>query len=334
MGKNPYLEHGWGNTPEQKRKESEYNHQYYLRNKEKWKNNTPLSRQKNVTEDGKGVARRGEGLNASTTTNRPLARQKNITEDGAGVQRRGEGLNTGSVGTDTYDRSEVIDAIRKRKEQTTNVQNDQQRRELMTRAKRGTKRIGPTVNPYKAYGMADNEATKSYMKGTPTPNQIEAHMTVAKNKDRRAASSMARSNAAAESEISRMDASAARIRKRNASIERAAAAAASAQASQNKAAERYKEYEKSGLFKKQEADKRAEAEKNAQYQNRQNEIKKAISKKNGIQTEITNINNSIKRLQKEDPKGNAVKIDNLYKQLDQKKEAYKNMQAYINALNF
>lgn len=309
--KNPYLalEHGWGKTAEQKRKEQEYNRKYYEEHKrDKW-----------------GVG---------TGTNRPLARQKNITEDGAGVQRRGEGLNTGSVGTDAYDRSEVIDAIRKKKEPTTNIQNDQQRRELMTRAKRGTKRIGPTVNPYKAYGMADNEATKSYMKGTPTPNQIEAHKTVAKNKDRRAASSMARSNAAAESEISRMDASAARIRKRNASIERAAAAAASAQASQNKAAERYKEYEKSGLFKKQEADKRAEAEKNAQYQNRQNEIKKAISKKNGIQTEITNINNSIKRLQKEDPKGNAVKIDNLYKQLDQKKEAYKNMQAYINALNF
>lgn len=327
--KNPYLQHGWGKTAEAKRKEQEYNHRYYEQHKrDKW-----------------GVG--------GTGTNRPLARQKNLTEGGNGVQIRGEGLNTGSVGTNQYGRSEVIDAVRRektngssdvinavRRQKTANEQakfmrRDQLRREMAARSKHGTRRGANSVNPYKAPGIADNEATKSYMRtATPSPSQIEAYKTVAKNRDRRAASSVARSNAAAESEQARMNASETKIRKRNASIARAEAAAVSAQASQNKASERYKDYEKSGLFKKQEADKRAEAEKNAQYQNRQNEIKKAISKKNDVQSEITSINNTIKRLQKEDPKKNAIKIDSLYKQLDQKKEAYKNMQAYINALNF
>ena len=31
-----YLEHSWGTNPEQKRRESQYNHEYYLKNKEKW----------------------------------------------------------------------------------------------------------------------------------------------------------------------------------------------------------------------------------------------------------------------------------------------------------
>lgn len=34
--KNPYLQHGWGNSAKAKQKEKEYNHDYYLRNKEKW----------------------------------------------------------------------------------------------------------------------------------------------------------------------------------------------------------------------------------------------------------------------------------------------------------
>lgn len=32
-----YLQHSWGKKPEQKAREKEYNHQYYLKNKEKWK---------------------------------------------------------------------------------------------------------------------------------------------------------------------------------------------------------------------------------------------------------------------------------------------------------
>lgn len=37
--KNPWLilEHGWGKSPEQKAKEKAYNHEYYLKNKNKWK---------------------------------------------------------------------------------------------------------------------------------------------------------------------------------------------------------------------------------------------------------------------------------------------------------
>lgn len=30
------LSHSWGNTPKQKQREKEYNHEYYLKNKEKW----------------------------------------------------------------------------------------------------------------------------------------------------------------------------------------------------------------------------------------------------------------------------------------------------------
>lgn len=35
--KNPWLMHSWGKSPEQKAKEKAYNHEYYLKNKNKWK---------------------------------------------------------------------------------------------------------------------------------------------------------------------------------------------------------------------------------------------------------------------------------------------------------
>lgn len=38
------LSHSWGNTPKQKAREKEYNHQYYLKNKEKWKSADRISK--------------------------------------------------------------------------------------------------------------------------------------------------------------------------------------------------------------------------------------------------------------------------------------------------
>lgn len=37
MNNNPYIRHSWGTKPEQKAREKQYNHAYYLQNKEKWK---------------------------------------------------------------------------------------------------------------------------------------------------------------------------------------------------------------------------------------------------------------------------------------------------------
>lgn len=406
--KNPYLQHSWGKTADQKRKEQEYNRRYYdLHKKDKW----------GVGEE----TRQAPSTSENVSSNRPMARQKNVTEGGNGVQRRGEGLNTGSVGTDQYGRSEVVGAVRDKKNSPSSIEADESRRYARDRnmlnnrrdknwerysnyeaqgntpevqkeidagtwdrdkylkyhgylpqkvedeavkaerdlkalaSKRRASAMARTaqaqavppsqintnaspygrpvqkVNPYKSDAYANSARTNGV---AASPSSIEARKTAGRYQDRRAASSAARSNAAAESEQARMSVSEAKIRKRNAAMARAAAAAESAQAHQQVAKGRYDDFKKSKTYEMQEQAKRKDVQEKAAYQERQNEVKKAISKKNGIQNEITNINNTIKRLQKEDPKGNAIKINSLYKQLDDKKTAYKNMQAYINALNF
>lgn len=339
--KNPYLQHSWGKTADQKRKEQEYNRRYYeLHKKDKW----------GVGEE----TRQTPSTSENVSSNRPMARQKNVTEGGNGVQRRGEGLNTGSVGTNQYGRSEVVGAVRDKKDSEVRYyphhKGDPSEVLDAIRARKRVRAPSQTVppsqintnaspygrpvqkvNPYKSDAYANSAKTNGV---AASPSSIEARITAGRYQDRRAASSAARSNAAAESEQARMSVSEAKIRKRNAAMARAAAAAESAQAHQQASQERYNDFKKSKTYEMQEQAKRKDAQEKAAYQERQNEIKKAISKKNSIQNEITNISNTIKRLQKEDPKGNAIKINSLYKQLDDKKMAYKNMQAYINALNF
>lgn len=59
--KNPWLilEHGWGKSPEQKAKEKAYNHEYYLKNKNKWKtlyNDTENTHRSTVDSLDKSIA--------------------------------------------------------------------------------------------------------------------------------------------------------------------------------------------------------------------------------------------------------------------------------------
>ena len=48
-----YLQHSWGKSPQQKKREKEYNRQYYLNNKERWtrRNATQIYRQAQNAED-------------------------------------------------------------------------------------------------------------------------------------------------------------------------------------------------------------------------------------------------------------------------------------------
>lgn len=148
--KNPYLalEHGWGKTAEQKRKEQEYNRKYYEEHKrDKW---------------GVGIG-----------TNRPLARQKNVAEGGTGVRRRGDGLGTGPVGnTNRQETSQpsrfstavknwgdsVSDSLKKHNENwQTGMDMILRKNDAQMPAANQKKK----VNPYNATGMATNEQAKA-----------------------------------------------------------------------------------------------------------------------------------------------------------------------------
>lgn len=70
------LKHSWGTSSEQKRRESEYNAEYYKDHKEKWQDNRPRARQKKVTEDGKGIERGESATPEGTKRKNELALQQ------------------------------------------------------------------------------------------------------------------------------------------------------------------------------------------------------------------------------------------------------------------
>lgn len=86
-----------------------YNAEYYRNHKNYWEEyyskGRLVGRQKNITGNGTGLFRRGEGLNSGNvglasrpSSNRPFGREKNVTGNGTGLYRRGSGLNSGPVG--------------------------------------------------------------------------------------------------------------------------------------------------------------------------------------------------------------------------------------------
>lgn len=66
------LSHSWGKSPEQKKRESEYNAEYYKKHKEKWQDNRPKAREKYVTAGGAGVEK-GESINPGAVRKEKLA---------------------------------------------------------------------------------------------------------------------------------------------------------------------------------------------------------------------------------------------------------------------
>lgn len=48
---NPYLRHSWGTKPEQKKREKEYNKEYYAENKDKWKEYAERNKMSVLNED-------------------------------------------------------------------------------------------------------------------------------------------------------------------------------------------------------------------------------------------------------------------------------------------
>lgn len=74
------LSHSWGKSPEQKKRESEYNAEYYKKHKEKWQNNRPKAREKYVTTGGAGVEK-GDSVDPGAARKEELARTQYLLEE-------------------------------------------------------------------------------------------------------------------------------------------------------------------------------------------------------------------------------------------------------------
>lgn len=86
------LSHSWGKSPEQKKRESEYNAEYYKKHKDKWQDNRPKAREKYVTGNGTGVEK-GDSINPGASRKEKLALAQYAMRDLVEATKRSAVIN-------------------------------------------------------------------------------------------------------------------------------------------------------------------------------------------------------------------------------------------------